>query len=343
VNQIGSADYNIDDEFTAEELEELGIDVPDPEPSEEAEDMGASEEDPVNSVEDEGEDDPGEDEEPEDKPDDSEEAGAELEQDPTDEKPEETQATTETETDLPEVKDWGVPEVDVVTASMNTVVQLEPDHPDYEAYKKYNGMPIKDIIETSPGDGQIIYEKQKAYLVHEQESKKRELEESVQRQEREYSDFISYYGQDVLGREVKEYKDMTPDEFKDLHSLSKQLDDYAKKHDLTVPVTLQDGSVKDVPIIGPLHLYKLFKHDKGQQKSGEADKILSQAESKTKGAAPRVKSTKGEGRATGYEAYENMTREQVGEALDKMTDDEEVKFIRNAPKSLVDKFPDLFI
>lgn len=188
---------------------------------------------------------------------------------------------------------------------------------------KYDGQTLGELYKEDPVAAQDIYLNYRDEQKDAISQKKDKAEKIKQETDAELDSFSSGIAKDLFEKE--DVSSLTPDEGKKVdevvNSVLDWMDQTGRFH-----YKLEDAFMimnKDDLIAGA--------------KSDGAKALIKNLK---EGSTPSIKANKGTGgKKIGYEAYGEMTQEEMASKIDAMGDVEYESFRKNAPKSLKDKYP----
>jgi hypothetical protein len=187
----------------------------------------------------------------------------------------------------------------------------------------HDGKTLNEVYQEDPAYAIAL---QNDYLGKLQVQERQELEKQDNERRRtesetEINSFAAVRAIEIYGKDINE---CTPEEQKAIGDVIQQVLDYS--------ATTKNG-------FGDIN--KGYWYMKRDQKATKEKAAKGQLDKVTKDAVPSVGSGNIAGTITGFESYMGMSEDQLATAIDKMPDEEMVKFMKDAPKALRDKFKSL--
>lgn len=189
---------------------------------------------------------------------------------------------------------------------------------------KYNGMTLREVYAEDPAEATFLHNQYLASQRDEAVRAKADQERLRQESENEVRSFDSTLAADAFGKELD---DLEKEELKQVIAVRDEVLDFMEK------TGRGGGIIADA----------FFLMNKDNLLNAAANKgVKSLLESlKNSDGVTSISSNKTTGKAKGYAAYTNMSREAIADKLEEMTEEQQDSFLAKAPAEFKKKFPDL--
>jgi len=311
-----------EEDYTDEELEALGE-----KPEISQEDV----EDETKSEEAETEDDVETEKEPE----------PDEEPDPTKHKPPEDNLIPQTEFDkrVGEIRTQADQKLDLLKSDPDAYYAKYPDEKPEEKQQladtvdegaliieggKFDGQTLNAVFQQDPISANKIYFNYLKDQDRQAESREAEAERIKKESDAEIAEFSDSTARELFN---KDFKTLTVEEFKEVEKVMGDTLSWMQQ-------TGRGGGV----IMDAHYLMNMGNQEKKAAAQGARDVIDATNKGNIKVITSDVPGSDG---LTGYEAYEAMSPDQLADEMDGWTEDKYNKFLKEAPKSLKKKYPDI--
>jgi len=189
----------------------------------------------------------------------------------------------------------------------------------------YDGMSLRDVMKVDPDSGTAMlntWKDQQNAAIREQESK---AEASIREQERDAYQFGMSLAKELWG--IDDANKLTADHNRRILLIGQEVIEWQRKEGLMA-----------LPFA---RAYQLMTHEDRITKAREEGAKKALEVLQKKGPASINTGDGGEVKATGWEAVEKMTEAQIESHIDKMSDSEMAKFLKEAPASVKSKYPSM--